>query len=107
MAWYSIESRTREYVKYVKGYGFLSFARNLSNKYRKQLLDTGTNPSKKVIHETAEAIGEFLGNKITDDVAKLYNDKIVKGKLVTDDNSRNVEKVINPPEKRKKILSEL
>ena len=31
---YSIESRTR---KYVKGYGFLSLAR----KYEKQLLDTG------------------------------------------------------------------
>ena len=31
---YSIEPRTR---KYVKRYGFLSFAR----KYRKQLLDTG------------------------------------------------------------------
>ena len=30
----SIEPRTR---KYVKGYGFLSFARN----YKKQLLDTG------------------------------------------------------------------
>ena len=32
----SIEPRTR---KYVKGYGVLSFARNFSNKYRKQLLD--------------------------------------------------------------------
>ena len=30
MTCYSIESRAR---KYVKGYGFLSFARNLSNKY--------------------------------------------------------------------------
>ena len=37
MASYSIEPRTR---KYVKGYGFLSFARDLSNKYGKQLLDT-------------------------------------------------------------------
>ena len=29
---YSIEPRTR---KYVKGYGFLSFAKNLSKKYKK------------------------------------------------------------------------
>ena len=29
---YSIEPGTR---KYVKGYGFLSFAKNLSNKYKK------------------------------------------------------------------------
>ena len=36
---YFVEPRT---IKYVKGYVFLSFARNLSNKYRKQLLDTAT-----------------------------------------------------------------
>ena len=48
---YSIEPRTR---KYVKGYGFLSFARNLSKKCRKQLLHTGLdaqkNASKNVAH---------------------------------------------------------
>ena len=38
MTRYSIEQRTR---KYVKGYGFSSFARVLSNKYNNQLLDTG------------------------------------------------------------------
>ena len=36
MMLYSIEWRTR---KYVKGYGFLSFARSFSNKYRNHLLD--------------------------------------------------------------------
>ena len=36
---YSIEPRTR---KYVKGYGFLSFVR----KYKKQLLDTGLDAVK-------------------------------------------------------------
>ena len=35
----SIEPRAR---KYVKGYGFLLFARNLCNKYGKKLLDTAT-----------------------------------------------------------------
>ena len=35
MTRYSIESKTR---KCVKGCGFLSFTRNLSNKYGKQLL---------------------------------------------------------------------
>ena len=39
MTCYFIEPKTR---KYVKGYGFSSFARNLSKKYGKQLLDTGT-----------------------------------------------------------------
>ena len=37
MTRYSKETRAKEYVK---GYRFLSFARNLSNKYGKQLLDT-------------------------------------------------------------------
>ena len=36
---YSIGPKTR---KYVKEYGFFSFARNLSDKYGKQLLDTVT-----------------------------------------------------------------
>ena len=35
----SIESRRR---KYVKRYGFLSYMRNLWNKYGKQLLNTAT-----------------------------------------------------------------
>ena len=53
MTHYFIKPRTRNYIK---GYG--SFARNLSNKYGKQLLDTATKTaiygSKKVIHKAAE-----------------------------------------------------
>ena len=64
---YSIEPRTRKYVKRCE---FLSFAR----KYKKQLLDTGLDflktASKKVVHKA----GEFLGNKITDSVTKSNND---------------------------------
>ena len=63
---YSIEPRTR---KYVKGYGVLSFAK----KNKRQLLYTGLDAvkitSKKVFHKT----GEFLGNKITlVDCSNLY-----------------------------------
>ena len=36
---YSTETRFR---KYVKGYGFLSFARKFGNKYGKELMDTAT-----------------------------------------------------------------
>ena len=39
MTRYSDEPRTR---RYVEGYGLLSFARNLSKKYEKKLLDTVT-----------------------------------------------------------------
>ena len=52
MTRYSIEPRTR---KYVKGYCLLSFAR----KYKKKLLDKGLDASKKVVHKA----GEYLGNK--------------------------------------------
>ena len=36
---YSAEPRIR---KYVKGYGFLSFARTFGDKYSKKLIDTAT-----------------------------------------------------------------
>ena len=85
-----MEPRTR---KYVKGYGFLSFAR----KYKKQLLgrelDYLKTTSKKVVHKT----GEFLGKKIADAVTKSSNNKIVKQE----------PEIIIPPEKRDEILNEL
>ena len=73
---------------------FLSFARNPSDKYRTELLDTVAKTglyvlktaSKKIIDKAAEATGAFIGNK--------FVDKIVKPKPVTDKNSRNVEKNI-------------
>ena len=52
----------------------MSFARNLSKKYGKQLLNTGpdalTTSSKKVDHKAAEATGEFIGNKIADKIVR-------------------------------------
>ena len=56
---YSVEPRAR---KYVKRYGFLSFAR----KTRKRLLVTGLDASKKVVHKT----GKYLGNKFADAVTE-------------------------------------
>ena len=65
---HSIEPRER---RYVKGYGFLSFAenisRNLSNKYGQKLVNTAKKSetdalkisSKRVIQKTAEATGEL------------------------------------------------
>ena len=49
----------------------MSFARYLSNKYGKKLIDTATKTgldasktaSKRVFYNTAEAIGELTGNK--------------------------------------------
>ena len=60
MTRYYIEPKTR---KYVKGYIFLSFSRNLSNIHGKQLLNTAAKTgldtlktaSKKVVHKEPEA----------------------------------------------------
>ena len=70
---YSIEPRER---RYVKGYGFMSFARNFSDEYSKFLMDKGINISKKItktagkkiLKETAKATGDLIGNKIADKI---------------------------------------
>ena len=70
---YSIEPRER---RYVKRYGFMSFARNFGNKYGKKLTDTAiktgkdfaTIAGKKIVHKSAEATGDLIGNKIADKI---------------------------------------
>ena len=74
---YSIEPRDRIYVK---GYGFLSFAKNmgksLSNKYGQKLLDSAKKSttdaiktaSKRAIQKTAKATGDLIGNKSADKI---------------------------------------
>ena len=90
---YSIEPRER---RYVKGYGFMSFARNFGNKYGKKLKnsaiktrtnfkskyskkltdtaiktgkDFATAAGKKTVHKSAEATGDLVGNKIADKIS--------------------------------------
>ena len=93
---YSIEPRTRKYVKW---YRFLSFAR----KYQKQSLDTGLDAVKTVSKKVLHKGGKFLGNTFPDTVTESNNDRIVK----PDENSRNVKDVIIRPEKRDEILNKL
>ena len=81
---YSIEPKNRIYVK---GYGFLSFTKNigknLSNTYSQKRIDTAkkstidaikTTP-KRVIQKTAEAIADLVGNKIADKITVSKNSK--------------------------------
>ena len=73
---YSAEPTLR---KYVKGYGFLSFARKLGNRYCKELMDAATKAgidaaktaSKRVVQKTAEATGDLIGNKIADKITSI------------------------------------
>ena len=77
---YLIEPRDRIYVK---GHGFLSFAKNigknLSNKCGQKIIDTAkkstTNvvktASQRAIQKTAEATGDLIGNKIADKITSI------------------------------------
>ena len=128
---YSIEPRDRIYVK---GYGFLSFAKNmgksLSNKYGQKLLDSAKKSttdaiktaSKRAIQKTAEATGDLIGNKIADKTASVS--KKPSKELPNNNNNNNNNKNnsynnnedvdITPhkkryisPEERQQIIKEL
>ena len=91
---YSLEPH---YRRYVQGQGFMSFARNIGNKYGKKIfdkiLDVGKSmekkfdqklldnslsagkdfakiAGKKLLTKSAEATGDLIGNKIADRITK-------------------------------------
>ena len=128
---YSIESKER---RYVKGYGFLSFARNFGNKYGKKLMNTviktgkkfnskygkklkdaaikrgknfATIADKKIVHKSAEATGDLIGNKIADKITsaskKSQNEEIQSNEV---NKGIPKERYISP-KKRQKITDEL
>ena len=102
---YSTEPRFR---KYVKDYGFLSFAKKCGNKYGKKLMDTATKTgidaaktaSKRVVQKTAEAPGDLIGNKIADKITSI-------GKAKEKEKTKKIEKIYIPPEKRQQIIDDL
>ena len=95
---YSLEPR---YRRYVQGQGFMSFARNIGNKYGKKIFDksidlcksmkkkgkkildnslsAGKNfakiAGKKVLTKSEEATGDLIGNKIADRITKSTRNK--------------------------------
>ena len=81
---YSIEPRER---RYVKGYGFMSFARNFNDKYSKTLMDISKTfaktAGKKILKETTKATGDLIGNKIADKItvkpSKKSHDEVING----------------------------
>ena len=102
---YSTEPR---YRKYVKGYGFLSFARTFGDKYGKKLMDTATKTgidvaktaSKRVFQKTAEATGGLIRNKIADKITSL-------GKTKSKEKEKEEQEIYIPPEKRQQIIDDL
>ena len=98
---YSIEPREK---RYVKGYGFMSFARNFSDKYSKSLMHASKKfaetAGKEILKETAKTTGDLIGSKIADKItAKPHNkDEVING--------IPKERYISPKE-RQKIIDEL
>ena len=114
-----------EYRKYVKGYGFLSFARNFGDKYGKKLMNTaiktGTNfnskygkkltdtaikaskdlakiAGKKIIYKLAEATGDLVGNKIADKINSMGRSKELRAEAL----GPAVGSAIKPRSKKRK-----
>ena len=111
--------------------GFMSFARNIGNKYGKKIfdksLDVGKSmkkkygkkildnslnagkdfakiAGKKVLTKSAEATGDLIGNKIADKITKSARNKEQK----EDDRiMEETQEIVIPPEKREQIIRDL
>ena len=122
---YSVQPRDRIFVK---GYGFLSFAKNMAKsigtnisknlrgKYgsgmlavRQKLLDHAKKSkrnSKRVIQKTAEATGDLIGNKMLIKASKSSQQN--NSETITNEHDKEIpkERYVSP-EKRQQIIDEL
>ena len=97
---YSTEPK---YRKYVKGYGFLSFARKFGDKNDKQLKDAATKTGidaaktafKRLVQKRAEVAGTLIGIKTADKINSVGK---TKSKEKEDETNKRQEIYI-PPEK--------
>ena len=124
---YSIEPRDIKHERwiYVKGYGFLSFAKNMSknlnNKYGQKVLDNAKKSiadaiktaSKIEIQKTAETTGDLVGNKIADKITSVSKKESTK-ELHNSDGTKEEDAEITThkkryifPEESQQIIEEL
>ena len=120
---YSLEPH---YRRYVQGQGFMSFARNIGNKYGKKIFDKSFDvgksmkkkkkildnslsagkdfakiAGKKVLTKSAKATGDLIGNKIADRITKSARNKEQK----EDDRiMEETQEIIIPPEKGEQMI---
>ena len=116
--------------RYVKGYGFMTFAKNLGSKYDKKIINKGISAAskinqskygqmlknqgsefgkivgKKILTKSAEATGDLIGSKIADKITsfKSKSERFPEEKPQILEES---EEIIIPPEKRQQILNDL
>ena len=119
---YSIEPIDRTYVK---GYGFLSFAKsmgkNLSNKYGQKLFDSAQKStmdavkiaSKKAIQKAAEETGDLIGNEMADKITTVSKSSAKHSMELHSKNDDANNEIEAPrrryisPEERQQIIDEL
>ena len=108
---YSTEPRDEIYVK---GYGFLSFAKSMSKKYSQKLLNSGKKSttdaikvvSKRGIQKLPEVASDLIGHNITDKISvskELHSKKSSQNNLDKVNNEHTKERYISP-EKDSKLL---
>ena len=110
-------------IEDVKGYGFLSVAKNIgkkiSNKHSQILVDNAEKSatdaiktaSKRAIQKTAEATGDLIGNKIADKITSVSekSPREIHSKELSSNEANNEipkERYISPQE-RQQIIDEL
>ena len=113
---YSIEPRDKIYIK---GYGFLSFAKNmgkiLSNKHDQKLLDSAKKSTtdaiktdlKRATQKTAETNGDLIGNESADEitsVSKKFSKALENNETEEDVERATHKKRYISPEERKQII---
>ena len=113
---YSIEPKDRIYIK---GYGFLSFAKNmgtqLSSKYGQKIINTVKKSatdaiktaSKRTIQKTAEGTGDLIDNKIADKITSVSKKSKKPQNNEANDESEAPKERYTSPEKRQQIIDEL
>ena len=101
---------------YVKGYGFLSFAKNigknLSKKYGQKFFDRGKKSaneaikivSKKAVQKTPEATGDLIGNKIADKITSITKKTVKELPINNEDVEITTRKKDLYHQKKEKLL---
>ena len=101
---------------------------NFNSKYGKKLTDTAiktgkdfaTITSKKIVHKSAEATGDLIGDKFADKITSMARSKEIRSKergpavkpsSKKEKDETNIieetQEIYIPPEKRKQIIKDL
>ena len=110
---YSTEPKDRVYVK---GCRFMSFARSMSNKYGKKLIDTAKKSAtdaiktafKRAMQKTAEVTGDLVGTEIADKITSVSKKSTKKLPTIDEDEELTTHKKrYISPEERQQIIDKL